>query len=229
MPGRYGHRPGVFGSVATPRTVGDTDTSSIGRMAAADGDSVRREANPHRSNAYAGIGSRRTPTGVIAVMESVAAAFAQRGCVLRTGASPGADQAFYRGARAGEGAVELYLPWPGFEAQAWADADRARVRVMPRPTPQAYELAARFHPGWPEVAEDQRHLLARDSHQVLGADLASPASLVACWTADGSIDGAGEGADGTRQALRIAHHWGIAVFNLARADHVRALTQAATG
>lgn len=194
-----------------------------------DGDSVGREENPRRPKAYAGIGSRRTPAGVMAVMESVAAAFARRGWVLRTGASPGADQAFYRGARAGEGAVELYLPWPGFEAGGWADADDARVRVMPRPTPQAYELAARFHPGWSEVAEDQRHLLARDSHQVLGADLASPASLVACWTADGGIDEAGEGADGTRQALRIADHLGIAVFNLARADHVGALTRAATG
>jgi hypothetical protein len=227
MPGRYGHRPGIFRFEATPVTVGAT--ASIELMAASDGDPVRREENPHRSKAYAGIGSRRTPPGVMAVIESVAAAFARRGCVLRTGASPGADQAFYRGARAGEGAVELYLPWPGFEADAWADADPARVRVMLRPTPRAYELAARFHPGWAEVAEDQRHLLARDTHQVLGADLASPASLVACWTPDGSIDGAGEGADGTRQALRIAHHWGIVVFNLARADHLRALTQTATG
>jgi hypothetical protein len=198
-------------------------------MAASDGDSVGREDDPHPSKAYAGIGSRRTPAEVTVVMESVAAAFARRGCVLRTGASPGADQAFYRGARAGGGVVELYLPWPGFEADAWADADPARVRVMSRPTPQAYELAARFHRGWTEVTDDQRHLLARDSHQVLGPDLASPASLVACWTADGSTDGAGEGADGTRQALRIAHHWGIAVFNLARADHLQALTQAATG
>jgi hypothetical protein len=198
-------------------------------MAPSDGDSVRREEDPRRPKAYVGIGSRLTPSGVMAVMEAVAVAFARRGCVLRTGASPGADQAFYRGARAGEGAVALYLPWPGFEADAWADANPARVRVMPRPTPQAYELAARFHPVWAEVAEDQRHLLARDSHEVLGTDLASPASLVACWTADGSIDGAGEGADGTRQALRIARHWGIVVFNLARADHLRALTQAATG
>ena len=78
---------------------------------------------------------------------------------------------------------------------------------------------------WAEMTGGDRDLLARDAHEVLGADLSSPAGLVACWTADGSLDGEGAGADGTRQALRIAHHHHIAVLNLARPADLRRLSK----
>jgi hypothetical protein len=61
---------------------------------------------------------------------------------------------------------------------------------------------------------------------VLGADLTSPARFVLCWTPDGSLDGRGRRVGGTGQALRIAHHHGIGVINLARLEHVKRLTQA---
>jgi len=166
--------------------------------------------------AYAGIGSRETPPAVLALMEAIAQRLAGQGLVLRTGMSPGADQAFYKGARAGGGRVELYLPWPGFEADSWLDREAEEVRVLPRPSGPAYDLAARFHPGWDGLAADTRHLLARDGHQVLGAELLGPVSFVVCWTADGSLDGSGLYADGTGQALRIADEHAIPVFNLSR-------------
>jgi hypothetical protein len=165
---------------------------------------------------YAGIGSRATPSGVPALMEELAARLARRGLVLRTGISPGVDQAFFRGARAAAGHVELYLPWPGFRADVWSGSQGREVRVLTAPTPAAQELAARFHPHWRSLAPRERLLLARDGHEVLGADLASPARFVACWTAEGSLDGSGVYDDGTGQALRIAHAHGIPVFNLAR-------------
>lgn len=62
---------------------------------------------------YAGIGSRETPGQTLTAMEQLAHVLAARGWVLRTGLAGGADQAFYRGA-VGQGAVELYLPWPSF-------------------------------------------------------------------------------------------------------------------
>ena len=144
---------------------------------------------------------------------------------MRTGISPGADQAFYRGATAERGRVELYLPWPRFEAGARSRTERSNVLVLPQPTRNAYSLAARFHPGWRALSRQARDLRARDVHQVLGRDLASPAGLVVCWTLDGSIDGAGRCVGGTGQALRIAHHHGIAVLNLARPDHARQLAR----
>jgi hypothetical protein len=189
---------------------------SIERMAGPPDPDASEGAESQAGGVYAGIGSRETPRETLRSIEAIATRLARQGWTLRTGMSPGADQAFYRAARAGGGRAELYLPWPGFEAGAWSGGER--VRVLERPAEEAYELAARFHPDWDGVSADSRHLLARDGHQVLGPDLASPARLVVCWTPDGDRDGTGPRSGGTGQALRIAHHWGVPVLNLARSE-----------
>jgi hypothetical protein len=160
---------------------------------------------------------------VLSLMEGLAARLAADGWVLRTGLSPGADQAFYRGALSGAGRVELYLPWDGFESGARLDPEGSSVHVLRGPSPAAWELAPRFHPRWDELAGDARRLLARDGDQLLGTDLLDPVRLVVCWTADGSLDGERLFGDGTGQALRIAHRHGIPVLNLARPDHLEVL------
>lgn len=157
-------------------------------------------------------------------MLATATRLAQGGWTLRTGMSPGADQAFYAGAVAGRGGIELYLPWPDFEARARSRAENPGVSVLSEPTQGARSLAARFHPGWSTLCERDRRLRARDVHQVLGADLSLPAMLVVCWTADGSLDGSGPSVGGTGQALRIAHHHGIPVLNLSRPEHLQRLS-----
>jgi hypothetical protein len=177
------------------------------------------------SSGYAGIGARGIPAAVRALIESVAAELAQRGWVLRTGLSPGADQAFYRGAHTGGGQIELYLPWAGFEAHA-RDRQEERVRVLECPLPAAFELAACFHRAWDgrtwrELSEPERARLARDAHQVLGASLDCPVLCVVCFTPDGGLDGEDPRAQGTGQALRIAADRAIPVLNLARPEHVR--------
>jgi hypothetical protein len=178
----------------------------------------------HGDRVYVGIGSRKTPPAALESIRVLARALAQDGWTLRTGMSPGADQAFYRGALAGDGRVELYLPSPGFQADARRDGEGPDVSVMSEPSDAAQALADRFHPHWSGLSAEERRLRARDVHQVLGRDLASPTGLVLCWTADGSVDGTGPSVEGTGQALRIAHHHGISVFNLSRGDHVRALS-----
>jgi len=172
---------------------------------------------------YAGIGSRRTPTHVLESITVAATRLARGGWTLRTGLSPGADQAFYRGAVAGRGRVELYLPDAGFEGAARPAGEHPDVFVLSEPSEAAYSLAARFHPGWSTLSRKERRLRARDVHQVLGRDLAAPAELVLCWTHDGSVDGTGPRAGGSGQALRVAHHHGIPVLNLSRPEHVQAL------
>jgi hypothetical protein len=166
-----------------------------------------------RARSYAGVGSRETPATVLARIRELARGYARAGWTLRTGGSPGADQAFLEGALGGGGAIELYLPWPGFEAGALAAA-AGRARIVERPAPAAFALAARLHPRWPSLPEPERALLARDGHEVLGADLDDPAAVVICWTADGSLDGDGLLADGTGQALRVARAHGVASVNL---------------
>jgi hypothetical protein len=168
---------------------------------------------------YAGIGSRHTPAETLERIESLASTFAASGWTLRTGGSPGADQSFYRGAVCAHGGVELYLPWPGFEATSHRP-ENALVRTFSRPSDDARALASRFHPDWDRLSPASRSLLARDGHQVLGDDLATPAQLVVCWTVDGGVDGLDPRSGGTGQALRIAHHHRLPVLNLARADHV---------
>jgi len=177
--------------------------------------------------AYAGIGSRATPPAVLDLMARAASWLSAEGWVLRTGMATGADQAFYRGAST-RGPLELYLPWPTFEAGAYSPAEGPEQFVLDEPSPAAYELAARFHPAWSRLTRGVRALHARNCHQVLGADLASPARFVVCWTPDGSLNGRGRQVGGTGQALRIARDHDIPVFNLARPDHRQRLAQRCT-
>ena len=139
--------------------------------------------------------------------------------------SPGTDQAFYRGAVAGHGRMELYLPWPAFQEHARSPAEGPGVFELGEARAPAYALAARFHPRWATLSAEARRLRARDVHQVLGRDLLEPVELVICWTPDGSVDGAGPRVDGTGQALRIAHRRGIPVLNLSRREHAAQLAR----
>jgi hypothetical protein len=164
---------------------------------------------------YAGIGSRQTPRLHLARMEYLAQVLAEHGWTLRTGLAQGADQAFCRGAYRGRGCVELYLPWPSF-----ARIGGGRKTVLERPSGEAYQIAERFHPEWERLSRGARALHARNSHQVLGAGLETPAGLVICWTRNGSRDGHEEGTGGTGQALRIAAGYGVPVLNIARPDDV---------
>jgi hypothetical protein len=181
---------------------------------------VRAEARSNSlSKAYAGIGARDTPASVLEAMEEIGARMARSGWILRTGMSAGADQAFCRGACAAAGRVELYLPWPGFEENVRVDGPG--MRLLNTPARAAYELAVRYHPDWRGLGSDERHLRARDVHQVLGEHLDQPVEIAICWTIDGSLDGSGSLAGGTGQALRVAHDHGIPVLNLARAEHLQ--------
>lgn len=162
--------------------------------------------------AYAGIGSRETPDDVIALMERTADHLAADGWTLRSGNAPGADQAFGRGhlRTLCNDRIELYLPWPEFEADALRGWDRA---IVARSTAQdeAYAIAEQFHPNWPALKRGGRALQARNVHQILGHDVTQPilSKFVICWT-----PGA-RGGGGTGQAIRIATHYGVPVFDLA--------------
>lgn len=144
---------------------------------------------------YTGIGSRQTPPRILEEMTKLAREFRERGWTLRSGGAAGADAAFERGA----GAKEIYLPWRGFNGNS--------SELWP-PSEEAFQRAQRFHPAWYRCSDGAKKLHARNAHQVLGLDLNTPSKVVVCWTLDGNLVG------GTAQALRIAEHYGIPVFNL---------------
>jgi hypothetical protein len=135
------------------------------------------------------------------------------GWTLRSGGARGADQAFMRGCERAGGRREIYLPWPGYEGIGEARLQRA--------SDAAVELAGRFHPAWASCNAGVRALPARNCHQVLGAQLDSPAGFVLCWTRDGSLTGQTRASGGTGQALRVAAAHGVSVLNLAREEHRR--------
>jgi hypothetical protein len=148
---------------------------------------------------YAGIGSRSTPAEVKQVMTRCAQALGRRGFVLRSGAAQGADTAFEIGASAYP--KQIFIPWSGFMGRYANEHTHVGVDEA------ALSLASEFHPAWHRCSPAAKKLHARNSYQVLGLDLQTPAKFILCWT-----EGA-KGEGGTGQALRIARRRGIPIYD----------------
>lgn len=157
---------------------------------------------------YTGIGSRRAPPDILERMTAAAGRLARMGYTLRSGGAEGADTAFELGA--GD-MKEIYLPWRGFNNNP---------SPLHPPSSEARDLAASVHPAWGNLSPAAKKLMARNSHQVLGAALKSPSRFVLCWTPDGAENEAQRGhkTGGTGQAIALADRNSIPVFNLARPD-----------
>lgn len=136
---------------------------------------------------YAGIGSRRTPLGVLETMTRLAGRLCNLEYILRSGGAEGADTAF-----------EKNLP------------PEAKVIFRARDaTPEAIALAATVHPAWYACSPAARQLHGRNCMIILGANLDEPAKFVICWQ-DPTVD-----RGGTRLGMNLAASRGIPVYNLA--------------
>jgi hypothetical protein len=180
---------------------------------------------------YTGIGSRETPASILALMEEIGFFLCEKKWVLRSGAAPGADSAFERGALAAKpsyGAancpIQVWLPWPGFEGRPEGNGWDYRVGH-----PADEEIAERFHPYWGRCSQGARKLHTRNVAQILGSRITHYGSVndmdpeiveyrepvskfVLCWTPGGL------GGGGTGQAIRIAKHYGVRVFDLGKPE-----------
>jgi hypothetical protein len=154
---------------------------------------------------YAGIGSRETPASVQAFFFMLAGELGDLGWTLRSGGADGADAAFEQGLAATH-TKEIFLPWRKFNGN---------VSGLYVPSAEAFALAEKFHPAWNRCSPAARKLLARNMHQVLGADLSTPVQFIVCWTPEG------QGSGGTGQALRLAQDRGIPVFDFGLGPHMR--------
>jgi hypothetical protein len=146
---------------------------------------------------YAGVGSRKTPQDVLALMTEIAFRLSDMDIGLRSGGALGADRAFETGARV------------------------SQIFLAHDSTEQAEAVAAQFHPVWSRLKPYYKQLHGRNSFQVLGHDLQSPSCYVICWTPDGAISHQERTikTGGTGTAISIASAHGIPVFNLQRPDH----------
>lgn len=151
---------------------------------------------------YSGVGSRKTPADILERMKQAARVLRiSHGYILRSGGAAGADTAFEQGA--GD-KVQVFRP------------QHAKAR------PQAYEIAAKYHPVWSRLSSYVRDLHARNVFQILGYNLDEPSKFLLCWTPDGCVSHKERSRQtgGTGTAISIASEYGVPVFNLKRPEHL---------
>ncbi len=160
---------------------------------------------------YTGVGSRSTPPHVLALMAAIAQRLSEQGFTLRSGGADGGDTAFEMGAVE----KQIYIPWSTFAGPA--DPNVSRIVCGEEHLTAAYYdearvIAERHHPAWERCSSAARKLHTRNVFQVLGYDLQTPSEFVICWTPEGS------GKGGTGQAIRIAKHYDVPVYDLGHPD-----------
>lgn len=160
---------------------------------------------------YAGIGSRKTPEGILRLMARVATRLEELGYHLNSGGADGADKAFAWGCSN----KSVYIPWPGFNGVT--DGILASGTA-------AMELASKYHPAWDKLSQGAQKLMARNMLQILGDDLKTPVDFVICWTPDGAETKTSFSTGGTGQAIRVAIDYSIPVFNLYHDDALTRLS-----
>lgn len=150
---------------------------------------------------YAGIGSRKTPSDILKLIESLSRKFAQEGLTLRSGGAPGADYYFEKGCDQLKGYKEIYLPWTNFNDNK---------SNLSNPLVQAFEIAKTIHPHWNKCSQAAKKLHARNIHQILGKDLQCPVSFVIYYA-----EMQGEKVKGgTATAVNLAIKLKVPTFNL---------------
>lgn len=145
---------------------------------------------------YTGIGSRRTPKDVLRFMKTFAIFLGGKAAILRSGGADGADTAFENGCLFVNGKKEIYLPWKNF------NNNKSKFYNISN---EAIKIAKEFHPAWNKLSDGAKKLHSRNVYQVLGYNLNTPTDFVICWS---------DGKGGTEQALRIARHYRIKIYNL---------------
>ena len=169
------------------------------------------------SKIYAGIGARKTPPEVLAIMQGLATRMEGEGWRLRSGGAAGADAAFESGVQ-NQANRAIYLPGRSFNQRTAGSGGYYDSTTLPG-WQDALETVRQFHPAPDRLSPFARNLMARNAMQVLGPDLKSPADLVIAYTPGGQVTG------GTGQALRMAGSLGIPIRNLGDPQVLSAVRQ----
>jgi len=147
---------------------------------------------------YAGIGSRRTPIHVQALMTLIAYYLEKEGYILRSGGAKGADTAF-----------EIGVVNPNNKIIYTADQTVSK---------EATESVAKYHPSVHSLHPYAFKLMARNYCQIHGnTGETKSSSFVICWTPDACTTHSSRtiNTGGTGQAISIASDSNIRIYNLA--------------
>jgi len=165
---------------------------------------------------YAGIGSRETPSHIQRVMTSLAKELCQMGYTLRSGNAEGADQAFACGVL--DDKAQIWLPWESFNIDFQVKHSSHTYKTVQPTDREAWESIEQFHPAPNRLGQQGIKLMARNYRQVVGFNEPN-SEFVVCWTTDGKELG------GTAQAIKIARHFKIPVYNLYDFNKEEVLTE----
>ena len=157
---------------------------------------------------YSGIGSRETPEKILNFMTPLSRNLDSLGYTLNSGGAVGADTAFSLGSNN----KNIFIPWVGYNG----------IYEQNKLPQEAFTIAEKFHPALGSLTQGAKTLMARNVQIILGQNLDQPVDFVICWTQDGCIDEEtrSKKTGGTGQAISIAAHHTIPVYNLQRMDHI---------
>lgn len=144
---------------------------------------------------YTGIGSRDVPPDIKPKMVHVARELEALDYWCRTGDAPGSDKVF-------RDATD--------NCDVWCVHNRRhdpRAMVLRSDDCEAFDSVAKFHPVGEDLEDYVVAIHARNYRQVIGKGEPN-SECVVCWTWDGGESG------GTAQAMRVAKHYGIPIFNI---------------
>lgn len=146
---------------------------------------------------YTGIGNRDITLSTAQTIADVATLLDTEDFVLRTGCARGSDYYF----RTSSHNCEVY------DVAACQSYENYK---------EAIEIAKMFHPYYKSLDSSSKKLHNRTSYQLLGRYLTEPSDFVLCYTRDGCENGiqTTKATGGSGQALRIACHYNIPVFNI---------------
>lgn len=168
----------------------------------------QKEEDSNRVLTYAGIGSRKTPNNILAVMSYISKRLEHQLFILYSGgAKEGADAAFLAKVQF----YKVFMPARLFNYKTANRTDFIDCSDLSN-WDEALQTVDEYHPAPHNLTPFARKLHARNAYCVLGEDLKSPVDFVLCWTPNATITG------GTGQGLRIAMHYNIPIFNLADAS-----------
>lgn len=154
---------------------------------------------------YTGIGSRTITPEIKNDMMTLAGELEKMDYTLRSGNATGSDQAF----ASGTNKAQIWLPWTNFEKEFQREHPEHVYKTPNKHIfdEEADESVNKFHPIGSALVGTSRLLMARNYRQVRGWG-EPDSSFIICWTHDGTDVG------GTGQAIRVAKHYKIPVFNL---------------
>jgi hypothetical protein len=166
---------------------------------------------------FTGIGARKTPDHILTLMTQISKKLDVDGWGLRSGGAIGADKAFEKGV---DDYSQIFLP---------KKDDKKNGFFNRKKRSEAMYIISKYnlHENWDILLNSPSQsytvsLHTRNVFQVLGENLDNPSSFLICWTPDGAstIKETTSRTGGTRTAIRLACHFNIPVFNLAKEEHL---------